>query len=299
MSFAILDFLRRQRLLDESIEVSATPLAGGFWNDNFRIRGPGIDWVVKRYRKEHRESLFPNLPGAEARALSLLHPIQVAPTRVAFFEKTEKNPLLVYQYWPGQVWKKDVVPIARLLHRLHALPVARSDFRALPVDAAGILAQGDRLLEGLQPAPMVERLRRLRPTPVTGPPLLRPALVHTDVGAGNLIAGPQGVRLIDWQCPGIGDPAEDLWAFLSPAFHILFEHAPLTRTESELFIKTYGEVDTAARLAHLSPYFAYRMTAYCCRRALELGGKEDTISQRYKEAAAVQTETLSPPGRDA
>jgi len=299
MSFAILDFLRLQHLLEERIEVSATPLAGGFWNDNFRVRGPGIDWVVKRYRKEHRESLFPNLPGAEARALSVLQPIQVAPARVAFFEQAEEYPVLVYQYWPGQVWKKDVVPIARLLRRLHALPVARSEFRTLPVEATGILAQGDCLLDGLPPTDMVERLRLRRPAPVTGPPLQQPALVHTDVGAGNLIAGPQGVRLIDWQCPGIGDPAEDLWAFLSPAFHILFEHAPLTRMESECFVKTYDEAGTTARLAHLSPYFAYRMTAYCCRRALELAGKEDTISQRYRRAAAVQTETLSPTGRDA
>jgi thiamine kinase len=298
MKFAVLDFLRRQDLLEHRAEVSVSLLEGGFWNDNFRVRGPGIDWVVKRYRKEHRESLFPNLPNAEAQALSVLHAAQVAPERVAFFETAEEHPILVYQYWPGQVWHQDVVPIAQLLRRLHALAVDRSDFRALPVDAAGILAQGDQLLDGLPPDDLVRRLRARRPEPVEGPSLIRPALVHTDVGAGNLIVGPEGVRLIDWQCPGIGDPAEDLWAFLAPVFQILFAHAPLTRAESELFVETYGEAETAARLAHLSPYFAYRMTAYCCRRTVELAGKEDAVSQRYRRAGAAQIETLSQPGKD-
>ena len=118
MKFDVLDFLRRQDLLGSHAGVSVTPLEGGFWNDNFRIRGAGIDWVVKRYRKEHRESLFPNLPHAEAQALSVLHPIEIAPEPVAFFKD---HPVLVYQFWPGQVWNQDVVPIAHLLRRLHTI----------------------------------------------------------------------------------------------------------------------------------------------------------------------------------
>jgi aminoglycoside phosphotransferase (APT) family kinase protein len=124
---------------------------------------------------------------------------------------------------------------------------------------------------------------------------LRRSLVHTDVGAGNLIVGAGGIRLIDWQCPGVGDPAEDVWAFLSPAFQILFNHAPLTPQECETFMKAYGKEGTAARLAFLAPYFAYRMAAYCCLRRNELAGRDPALSDRYRRAAVAQIAELSNP----
>ena len=225
MAFNILDFLYRRGLLSSTADITVTCLTGGFWNDNFRVTGAGVDWVVKYYRKEQRESLFPNLPDSEARALEILRSAGVAPEPVAFSPADDATPVLVYKYWPGDPWRQDVVPVARLLHRLHRVPVDRLDgFRALPVDPEDILEQGDHLLAPVPQNELAVRLRSVRPAPVDGPAPECPSLVHTDVGAGNLIAGPGGIRLIDWQCPGIGDPAEDLWTFLSPAFQILFDH---------------------------------------------------------------------------
>ena len=115
------------------------------------------------------------------------------------------------------------------------------------------------------------------------------------MGAGNFIAGPGGIRLIDWQCPGIGDPAEDLWAFLSPAFQVLFNHAPLTLQERETFLMAYGEKEPRARLDNLAPYFAHRMAAYCCLRRDELAAHKAALSDHYRRGAVAQIATLSQP----
>lgn len=292
MTFDVLDALRRQGLLTDRADPTVTPLAGGFWNDVFRVRGAGIDWVVKHYRAGKGESLFPILPDAEASVLSALSGFGVAPDPVAFFRAGA--PALVYQYWPGTPWREDVLPVADLLRRLHAVPTeGLQGFRPLPIGLEEILAQGDDLLRAILRDDLAARLRLLRPTPVDGPSLRRPSLVHTDVGAGNLIVGAGGIRLIDWQCPGIGDPAEDAWAFLSPAFQILFNHAPLTRDEREAFVKAYGEEGTVARLAFLSPSFAYRMAAYCCLRRRELADRDPALSDRYRRAAVAQIAELS------
>ena len=35
------------------------------------------------------------------------------------------------------------------------------------------------------------------------------------------------MRLIDWQCPALGDPAEDIACFLSPAMQVIYGAGPL------------------------------------------------------------------------
>ncbi|MSS72759.1 MAG: aminoglycoside phosphotransferase family protein [Candidatus Latescibacteria bacterium] len=289
MTFDVIETLRRQGLLTDCANPTVTPMAGGFWNDLFRVRGVGFDWVVKHSRTGRGESLFPILPDAEASALRTLRGAGIAPEPVAFFRAGGGVPVLVYQYWPGTPWREGVLPVADLLRRLHAVPAEDlQGFRPLPVGPEEVLAQGDGLLRAIPHDGLAARLRSLRPTPVQGPALRRFSLVHTDVGAGNLIVDAGGIRLIDWQCPGIGDPAEDAWAFLSPAFQILFNHAPLTRDERETFVQAYGEEGTMARLALLSPCFAYRMAAYCCLRRCDLEGRDPALSDRYRRAALAQ-----------
>lgn len=287
----VIEFLRRRGLADAG-PLSVTALSGGFWNDNVRVRGPGLDWVVKRYRRDQRESLFPNLPGAEARALEVLRGHGVAPEPVAFVEDADgQAPVLIYEFWPGETWRSDVRQVAHLLRRLHAVPAGDlAGFRHLPMTAHDVLLEADQLLAALPPEAdgLATTLRSLRPPPDETNPPGRRALVHTDVGAGNLIVGPGGVRLIDWQCPGLGDPAQDLWAFLSPAFQILFGHAPLTPDETAAFLAAYGDPATAARMGQLAPSLAFRMAAYCCLRARELAAGNPSLSDLYARAAAAQ-----------
>lgn len=289
----VLDALHRRGLLKDRAGPEVTPLTGGFWNDNFRVRGEGFDWVVKRTRAGDGASLFPVLPDAEANALRALRGLGIAPDLVDFFRTGEGDPTLVYAFWPGTPWREDVAPVADLLRRLHAIPADDPQgFRVLPTNPGAILAQGDDLLGRAGDDGLSVRLRSLRPAPDDGPDLELRSLVHTDVGAGNLISGPEGIRLIDWQCPGIGDPAEDVWAFLSPGFHVLFDHTPLTPHEREAFVKAYDGDRTLERLRFLAPCFAYRLTAYCCLRRRALADRDPALSERYGRAATVQIEEM-------
>lgn len=296
MAFDPAEFLVARGLIGKGAEVVGRPLAGGYWNENFRVRAAGVDWVVKHYKTGLKPTLFPILPADEARALHLLTGAQVAPERVAFFEAGEGHgPVLVYRYYPGRPWVEDVGPVAELLRRQHA--VESDGFRLLPTEPEEILADADRLPRPPEDDPLWREARARRPSPADGPRLKRRVLVHTDVGPGNLIVGARGVRLIDWQCPGLGEAAEDLWTFLSPAFLILYQHPGLGRKEATRFLGAYGDPETRVRLDFLAPYFAYRMATYCCFRRHQLSRPGDEAARdRYEQAARAEIGTLPAPG---
>jgi Ser/Thr protein kinase RdoA (MazF antagonist) len=166
-----------------------------------------------------------------------------------------------------------------LLRRLHHLTV--DGFRSVPVTPHDILAQGETFLgHGSHAA----ELSRSRPAIIACPPLLRRSLLHTDVGPGNLIVGASEIRLIDWQCPALGDAAEDLCAFLSPAFQILYGCPPLTAAQRTSFLEAYGDRRVVERLALLEPFFHWRMASYCSMRLKQYTGSRPAAAANYQQA---------------
>jgi thiamine kinase len=246
--------------------------------------------VAKVYAAGDPEALFPILPDDEARALDVLAGHRVAPEPVAFLPAEGDDPaVLLYAFVQGAQWAEGVDEVAALFRRQH--DVAGADFRDVPTDAAGILDQGERLLEDAHTED-ADRLRAARPTrPV--PPAERRALIHTDAGAGNVIVGSDGARLIDWQCPACGDPAEDLFAFLSPAFQVLYGNEPLTADARDRFLEVYDDADTAARLVQLEPALTYRMGAYCAQRRRRLGDADPAATARYARALDLSLAALA------
>jgi len=269
--------------------VTTTPLAGGYWNEVLRLTGDGVDWVVKVFADQDGWRLFPILPDDEARALAVLRGARVAPDPVAYLPRTPERPaVLVYAWVTGGPWQTGTAAVAELLRRQHA--VAADGFRPVPTASDGILAEGERLLAGADPADAAA-LRALAPTrPVQA--AARRALIHTDAGTGNVIVGPDGPRLIDWQCPALGDPAEDLFAFLSPAFQVLYGHEPLTAAERAECLEAYGDREVLARLTALEPALAWRFAAYCAMRCVDLARADPDGSARYARALALSLDQL-------
>jgi hypothetical protein len=208
-----------------SQDVEVTSLQGGYWNDVVRVQGDGFDWVAKIFAAQDGWRLFPILPDEEARALLLLRGHGIAPEFVEYHPRVGELPaVLVYEWVDGVEWTTDTAQVAELFRRQHAIPA--EGFREVPTGSVGIIEQGERLLESAD-SHDAARLRRERPA-LRVQPSPRRALLHTDAGTGNFIVGPRGIRLIDWQCPALGDAAEDLFTFLSPAFQVLYNHEPLT-----------------------------------------------------------------------
>ena len=295
MRFDPLAFLKHQNRLQRTASYQLTALRGGYWNTVYRLRGPDVDWVVKIYSAARPPTLFPILPEAEALALQTLTGIAIAPAFVAFFpaQKGQNPDLLIYEYLTGDTWNAGVEPVAQLLHQLHQIPAEHcTGWRPLATQPADLLAAGDALLDGAGSGPEARALRARRPAIRPVPPLPAPSPVHGDSGTGNLVVTPAGLRLIDWQCPGLGDPAEDLNCFLSPVFQSLYNHPPLSLREVDAFLASYPNQATVARYLALRPYLTYRMAAHCCLQAETRRETDPAAGAAYEKALQISLDLL-------
>lgn len=230
---------------------AVAPMAGGRTNRLFRAG----DLVVKLYVPGAESPLFPNDAGAEAGALSLLAPLGLAPVMLA-----RGAGWLVYRHLPGAAWAQGPAGPALALGRLHGMALAVPGFRAAPSGSAALLAQA-RAIAGGDPGP-------LPPAPEDPglAPLARPVLIHGDAVSGNMIDQAGRVMLIDWQCPALGEPAEDLAAFLSPAMQYLYRGRPLSAAERTAFLAACPDRAIRERYLALAPVLHWRLAAHCLWR---------------------------------
>ncbi len=242
------------------------PLSGGHSNRIWKVgKGPSA-LICKLYAPHVHSELFPNDSRAEWAALTGLRGQGLAPEPLALVE-TGSGPCLVYRHIPGTPWRTGPDRVARLLARLHRLPPPQGLRRAAAGEAA-LAAQTERMLDTLPPAEAA-RLHALRPPPAPaaeGEPVPE-VFLHGDVVPANIICTRRGIALIDWQCPALGDPCEDLSTFLSPAMQALYGRKPLTPAEEEAFLAAYAAPGVTVRLRRLRPWYHWRMAAYCLWRA--------------------------------
>lgn len=230
-----------------------TPLSGGRTNLLWRAG----DVVVKAYDPASATPLFPNDPQAEAEALRRFAPHGLAPDLIA-----QGDGWLCYRHLPGACWRDNPAQVAHLLARLHRLPPApQTQFRAIASGAAALTAQGLAIAQACRAT--------LPPPPAIADPgpVRHPTSLHGDAVAGNVIIGPRGPALIDWQCPATGDAAEDIATFLSPAMQWLYRGKPLSTDEVAAFLAAYPDPDPVARYRRLAPLFRWRMAAHCLWKA--------------------------------
>jgi aminoglycoside phosphotransferase (APT) family kinase protein len=300
-------FLQLRGLVPPGLRLAQEALTGGYWNQVVRVRGRGLDLVVKRFHDGRGPLRFPNLPDAEAAALQRLAPSGHVPAFRAYFrDEPDRRPILVYGFVSGRPWDADPGAVGSALKAIHALrlPADPAPFRRLAFRAGSMAREVARMAEetpAVQETARWQALAQVAPPPreLPVPPAL--SVVHTDCGPGNLIEAADGekpggrVVVIDWQCCGAGDPAEDLYAFLSPAFQILSRREPLHSGERARFLVGHGDGAAEARLAVLLPYYAHRMLAYCALRTLSLAGDDPEAAARYARAFDREFAEVFPP----
>jgi thiamine kinase len=265
-------------------EISA--MTGGYWNQVFLASSAARQVILKCYQEVMNDSLFPNLPDAEVKALHRLSDLGVAPDPVAFWQDSG---ILVYEFVRGDLWEGDVAAVAQLLLRKER--ASGEGFRRVPCVPNEITGQGDALFSRCERDEMVNAICLVRPEPIDVPPPPKLSLIHTDIGATNLIGKGKALRLIDWQCPAEGDVVEDIYSFLSPAFQILNLRTPLDRSEISVFFGELDRPDLELRYMRLRPYLAYRMAGYCCIRLQTAA--ESEVCERYRHAAAAELRAIS------
>lgn len=224
------------------------PLQGGRTNSVWRVGG----FVVKCHRPDASTPLFPNDPRAEAAALDLLSPFALSPRLRARGENW-----IIYDHVIGPRWQGDPAPIAAMLHRLNGVAVSPDAFRPLPNGSAALLAHAASFAPAGFPAP----------PPDPGIPRVIPRLVHGDAVPGNVLTTPTGPLLIDWQCPGMGDPAEDLATLTSPAMMWLYTGQNMPLGWVDALLGGYPCAATVARTRALRPLYLWRIAAHCAWKA--------------------------------
>ena len=264
-------FLAKHGLANKQTEFQK--LKGGYLNTVWRVDAPDQRLVAKEFAEPMTGTLFPNLPEDEAEALRRLAGLEVAPDLVGFWPDAS---LLVYAFAEGDMWDGDLQGVAQLLLRKEVADP--TGFRTVPLFASEIIAEGDTLFDCCVSPPDATP-----PPSVEVPPPKKLSLIHTDIGV-NLIGARSNLRLIDWQCPAIGDICEDIYSFLSPAFQVLGERAPLVEAEIRDFWRALARPDLEARYDLLRPAYAWRFAGYCAWRAEVL--KDVKIRARYRCALA-------------
>jgi thiamine kinase-like enzyme len=285
----IIQSLANQGLLTDTRQIEITKLTGGYHNYVYRLRNnDGIDWVIKQYVTASNVPLFPVLPDHESGALKALESAGVTPKYIAFLPTAKTGAILVYDFIEGQQWQDDTASVARMLtivHQTKAHQVTTGQpFRQLPYKPADLIQQTQSILDQMQDSTEATKLLDKHMIPGNWSGTVERRLIHTDCGPGNIIVGNQGPVLIDWQCPGLGDPIEDLINFSSPSMQILYGLDPLSDEQLSIFFDAYNNPDAMIRIEEIGIYYRTRFLAYCFFREESLRHSQPEVSTLYRKA---------------
>jgi aminoglycoside phosphotransferase (APT) family kinase protein len=254
------------------------PLTGGRTNRLWRV-GPH---VVKVYDPMAATPVFPNDPDAEWTVLTHLAETGLAPQPLHRLSGPFGE-ALIYAYVTGPTGHADLPALARTLSRLHGQEIP-AGLRQAANGSRALLRATDALICALRdPAAALHatrhRLAALPPVPPTPP-----KLIHADPVAANVVTSDRGLVLIDWQCPAMGDPCEDLAIVLSPAMQSAYGRR-LTAGKERTFLSAYPDRRSVERYRRLAPYYHLRSAAYALW-CLETGRGSDAVSVAEELAAA-------------
>jgi thiamine kinase-like enzyme len=235
-------------------------LTGGRTNCVYRV---GRLAVLKIYNRAANNLLFPNNPDLEVLSLSQLYSTGITPELLGHGKYAGRDWVL-YRHLEGQTWTTDVASVARLLHKVHqnrtldGLPKRRGGSRKIESQASDLLSKSGVWAKNMAPLP--------KPISQVAP-VSQVCLIHGDPVPENFVIGPAGLSLIDWQCPALGDPSEDIAMFLSPAMQTLYGRNVLNSQQLAEFLGAYPDRATVSRYRHLAGWYHWRMAAYCLYQA--------------------------------
>jgi len=251
---------------------------GGRSNHVWRLRGEE-DLICKLYLDGSKNPLYANSPQEEFDCLTALKGAHCAPEAKELIE-TEFGTVLLYHYINGETWNQNAAAVADLLAIVHNSSPPQG-LRELSGTFEHVADQGFGLLNKTNSG-FTDEFRKKCPNIEIGP--FKPVLIHTDVVPGNIVNGKDGLRLIDWQCPALGDPVVDVAMFLSPAMHLIYGAAPLPDFERVAFLDALP-TELQQRYEAIGLLYHWRMAAYCLWRA-------DQGQEGYLDAAMLEIALL-------
>ena len=237
-----------------------SPQTGGRTNQVWRLVGER-NLICKLYLDSKSNPLFNNIPEAEYKCLIRLDGSNIAPKPYKYL-KTPFGEVLLYYYINGSNWHHGIDIVSELLSRirLHKWPKGLRTLSSTPAD---IKKSGLEIINRLNDYHKNSLINICPDVYISD---IEPVLLHTDIVPGNLIIGGDGLRLIDWQCPAIGDPIVDITMFLSPAMHQIYNSGKLSMRDYENFLMNLSS-ELRDRYNIIGPLYHWRLAAYCFWKA--------------------------------
>ena len=257
------------------------PLAGGRTNPVFKIEAAS-PLVCKLSCLSGETPLFGNRALDEAAILKHLEGSELAPSLVDVLA-VPQGEVLVYSFVEGEILTQTTPAAIRVLRHVHQaeLPL---DLPHLEGSSEAIIQKTKTILESLPPQKAMA-ISLCEPK-IDMPDTLTPCLIHGDPVPANFIQSKGKLTLIDWQCPAIGDPCEDLAIALSPAMNAVYGGGALTAQQVKECLNAYGDRTVSDRYRKLAPLFHWRMAAYCAWKVQQ--GDKDYAKGIKLELAALK-----------
>lgn len=212
-------------------------LTGGRTNALWRIMRPRGNIVLKLFSEGTKNPLFPNDAAQEVGLLHYLSTHGIAPQLIDRFA-TKHGTCIVYGHIEGHTWITDVEKAAHLLRQLHQI-APPPGLRTVPYGSAALRLHAHTILNACAEPDQV-KLLEMEPTHTVAPSGFK-RLLHGDPVPTNIILHDRKSHLIDWQCPAMGDPCEDIAVFLSPAMQLRYRGEVLSMNDIERFLDAYAD----------------------------------------------------------
>lgn len=215
MTAPLNEILARVPLWQGRNDVVVSFLSGGITNQNYRVDTDGKSFVLRL--NGARTELLGIDRRTEYAAQAAAASIGIAPDVIAFLEP--EGYLITcfiraHEIPPREMRSPQMLRrVADVLKRVHALPALRGTFSPFqvvrdydhiarahgitnfPTNYVWLREQMDEIEQTLARAPMV------------------PVPCHNDLLNGNFLMDEQGIRILDWEYAGMGDPFFDLANF--------------------------------------------------------------------------------------
>ena len=237
-------------------------LTGGRSNETwFANTEPPV--VIKKFSAGNVSKIFDNNIHLEWACLAHLHPLGMASEPI-HFHATDTLELIVTGYVEAKATRLDPHDVGQYLARLHHLPPP------------------DFLPKRRHPLPWTKSVSEAY-GPINGSPLpvRNPVFLHGDPVPANFISSDPMIA-VDWQCPAIGDPCDDIAIYLSPGMHSIYSDHPFTAEDVHDFWRGYSNEDVRARYSELSPVYRQTFASYFRSRRTP---KDDTAAALEEHCA--------------
>jgi thiamine kinase len=231
-------------------------LSDGPTNASYRVERNGMDLVLRVDKPAAAELGLDR--SAERQVLQALAVAGLA--EAPLFSDTAGG-IMLRRFVPGRTWTREDITrpemlarLAVLLREVHAVPPAGRRFDALGAARAYAEQVG---------TPRACRIYEAAAAAFADIPPAPPALCHNDPVCGNILEADDGLRLIDWEYAGIGDPFFDL--------AVVVEHHGVQPRVARGFLATYlgraAQADEVIRLERQCRFYGHLLDLWRLRTA--------------------------------